>query len=279
MDKGDDVWDIGFYYGEEIPELENWKVWDGKDLIGVFPNRPSNKSTSSYANTEMYSTSNATFPDFATVSGSHGKTVLPYRCYNILGLLYIAIYGTTQSLSVSNSDSSVNYSTSATGGSLAKGMVDTARIPMVKYTSNGSMSSTTSDYTSNFFGLEHYAGGYYEVLSGITYDSSNSIIVVTDIDGTTRSYPALTKTGYISTMAMGEYADLIPVNTSSASATTYYCDQWHEPSSSDEILTCGGFQPNGGIFSMGRVPNTSLYQRRTCWRGDFVELSVEEFTT
>lgn len=217
MEQATDIWMVGFYYGTESPG-DDWKEWDGTDLIGVYEAySTSSKVYSRSGVTSSGSISQASFKTYARKRGT-GFSLVKWKHQNIMAFLYYAMYGHM------NCQEKIGYGTNAdsktTGQTNGLGMEDT-------------VAGVNGDSQSiNFWGLENWWGNKYEWVDNVVVNP-DSTWRITEDDGTTRDVKGYYGTnGPMTKAVIGEYLDLIPSSTHTSSYTQGYCDYVYNGSES-----------------------------------------------
>lgn len=244
VEKSTDVWNIGFYCGDEIDELEDWMEWDGKSLIGVY--------LAALKNDAMYSIVNGGYP-----YGSYGDSSLSFRKYSnyvkargdgfsfirwehhcIMAFLFFAMYGHTNSQEIIG-----------TGKSNSK----------IGVTSSMGMQDTQGASDINFWGLENWWPAQELIENArCNMGSINEIISVTMQDGSVRdTEPSINNYGnyYATKIAIGPYLDLVCTGTG-GSSTTGYCDVILMEDNTDDI--------DGYVYRGGRTSERNGITALTC---------------
>lgn len=270
-EKATNIWEIGFYYGDNTPD-GNWKLWDGRDLIGVYEAYVS--SSKVYSRSGVSSSGNVSQSNFKAYASARGAgfSIVKWKHHNIMAFLYYAMYGHM------NSQAQIGAGTDSyskqTGQTDALGMEDTVA------SVNGNSQSI------NFWGLENWWGNKSEWVDNVVVnpESANGLWRITEDDGTTRDVQGKIFNDYMKTAIIGEHLDLIPSSSSYGSETTGYCDYVYTGgnSTSRVIYRSGNSMGNGGgvcnAVTNSRTYIHSVNGSRLAFRGDIVEAeSVEVF--
>ena len=207
VEKSTDVWNIGFYCGDEIDELEDWMEWDGNDLIGVY--KAVTKNNLAYSISGGQTSTYADVLEYATNRGI-GFSSVRWKHHCILAFLFYAMYGSTDSQSILSPNTEESY-TIKTGYTDNYGMKD-------------SLIGSTVEISGaqNFWGLENWTGGVIEVF-GDARSKEKKLYILND-DGSERIIAGVTTSGFAKKMLIGDFLDLVPT-VGFGSATTGFCDK------------------------------------------------------
>lgn len=260
-----DIWDIGF--GQE-PEADDWKCWDGNDLIGVFKasTYTGNNLTSRNGVSPTVSVSQSDFKTRAQNRGV-GYSLVKFKHHSMMAFLFYAMYGNTDCQAICGSGIfSPGY---IIGHTKLLGMVDTVA------GGNGDSGSI------NFWGLEGWWGDVYEFVDNVSIN--NSVWTIADDDSLTRDVQAGAFTGYIQKVSVGEDLDMVPVAIG-ASAKTGFCDYYNRVSGNNLVLERSyyGTTTQGGLAFMNTYNDalsfSNIIGSRLAFRGDIiVEDDVQTF--
>ena len=260
-----DIWDIGF--GQE-PEADDWKCWDGNDLIGVFKasTYTGNNLTSRKGVSPTVSVSQSDFKTMVQNRGV-GYSLVKFKHHSIMAFLFYAMYGNTNSQAICGSGTS-DYPKN-TGQTDLFGMTDTVA------GGNGDSGSI------NFWGLENWWGDLYEWVDNVSIN--DNLWTITEDDGTIRHVQAGTSDGWISKVSVGDELDIVPVDISD-SELTGFCDYYWQSAGNFHVLARSDKWDvgNGGVsFSYTNRANTSAdpyIGSRLAFRGDIiVEDDIQAF--
>lgn len=258
-----DVWKIGFSPNKEA---DDWKEWDGNDLIGVYK---------AYYGTELESKSGAfpsysiTQPNFKSYSRNRGAgySLVKWKHHCIMAFLFYAMYGNTDCQAICGSGTSKRGKT--TGATDIFGMVDTVA------GGNGDSGSI------NFWGLENWWGDTFELVDNVSVN--NRVWTITEDDDKTRDVQAGDENGFISKVSVGDNLDMVPTEVG-ASITTGFCDYYSQLSLNALVLARSSFDSdtNGGVacaFANNRASTKNAYYgSRLAFRGTINEIeSSTEF--
>lgn len=189
-------------------EDDSWIEWGDCDLIGVYEAVYQNNNLRSVSGVESSGgISQVNFYNYARMregyrnpGPGYGFTLVKLRHQNIMGILYVAMYGNT------NCQETIGYGTGnytkRTGQTNALGMTDTQ-----KGTNGNTMSI-------NFWGLENWWGNKYEWVDNVLVnpESVNSVFRITEDNGITRDVQSMSTRGswvYPHKMVLGDNLDLI----------------------------------------------------------------------
>lgn len=255
VEKSTDVWNIGFYCGDEIDELEDWMEWDGNDLIGVY--KAVTKNNLAYSISGGKTSTKANVLEYATNRGI-GFSSVRWKHHCILAFLFYAMYGSTDSQSILSPNTEESY-TIKTGYTDNYGMKD-------------SLIGSTVEISGaqNFWGLENWTGGVDEVF-GDARSKEKKLYILND-DGSERIIAGDTTAGFAKKMLIGDFLDLVPT-LGFGSATTGFCDTSVPISSGADysIIKRAGYKnkKETGISASGRG-NSLSDTLRLAFRGTLV---------
>lgn len=259
-----DVWKIGF---SPRKEADDWKEWDGKDLIGVY--KAYSDGTKLYSRSGVTPTVNVSQYDFkarAAATGT-GYSLVKFKHHSMMAFLFYAMYGNTNSQAICGTGDST--SKRRTGATDTLGMADTVA------GGNGDSGSI------NFWGLENWWGDVNEFVDNVRI--SNRLWHITEDDGTTREVQAPLSDGYISKVLVGENLDMFPMAVE-ASSSTGFCDNYLQASDDYNVLARSDYfsDVGGGVaFVLATGELFSLYfyySSRLAFRGTINEIeSSTEF--
>lgn len=235
---------------------ENYKE-ERECLIGVFEAYNSDgKLTSRKSSVSTGDQTIETFFNQAQANGSNWG-LIDYRAHKTIANLFCAKYGNTN---ISTDNDSIPCS----GGTRSWSSVTGNTIPL------GNRDGTFNN-SSNFLGLEDCYYGKFEFVQGINVIARKWIVydgglkVNTDISGLTSAgytnvrqivgpnesnTTASSSDGWIVGIAHGEYADVMPSNTTGGSDTTYYADYYYH-NTGNRVFVRSGFSAVGsycGVF-------------------------------
>lgn len=258
--KSTDIWEIGFYCGENDPGL-GWNKWDRDTLIGVY---------------KSYVVDNKAFSmsGYVSTNGSHyilsiaarnrgtGYQLVDWQMHCVMALLFYAQYGHT------NCQEKIGYGSVSrerkSGTTNIYGMSDTeGNIPTTGLNDSGFDGNTKS---INFWGLEDWWGGQRECIDNVLVYPQ--YCTITQPSGSVRrveySLPAI---GSIGKLTFDSQCDLFPVDTS-ASSTTGFCDYlryFNSTSTQTQVLLRSGYGnvTDGGIVDLALTPQTSIFSDTT----------------
>lgn len=257
-----------YYYRTELVNTGKFKLYisdrkindnykeERECLIGVFEAYNTDGKLTSRPNTT--STGNQTIETFFNQAQTNGSNwgLIDYRAHKTIANLFCAKYGNTN-ISTDNSSIPCSGGTrswdSSTGATVSLGNRD-----------------GKSSKSSNFLGLEDCYYGKYEFVQGINIIDRQWIVydgglkVNTDLSGLTSagytnvrqivassgSNTAASSSNWITGIAYGEYADIMPTYVSGGSDTTYYADYYYQ-NMGNRILLRSGYSDYGsfcGVF-------------------------------
>lgn len=257
-----------YYYRTELVSIGKFKLYisdrkltdsykeERECLIGVFEAYNTDGKLTSRPNTT--STGNQTIETFFNQAQTNGSNwgLIDYRAHKTIANLFCAKYGNTN---ISTDNSSIPCS----GGTRSWDSLIGATVSLGNRDGKFSKSS-------NFLGLEDCYYGKYEFVQGINIINRQWIVydgglkVNTDLSGLTSagytnvrqivasssSNTAASSSGWITGIAHGEYADIMPTYVVDGSNTTYYADYYYQ-NMGNKILLRSGYSADGsfcGVF-------------------------------
>ena len=265
-----DVWGIGFYYGTESPG-ENWKEWNGNELIGVY--EAYSKSEKLYSRSGVISSGDISQENFKAYARNRGNgfQIVDWQMHCVMAILFYAQYGHT------NCQEKIGAGTSSIekrcGQTNANGMNDTKGASPVSGLNDAGADGNTQSI--NFWGLENWWGNKYEWIDNVVVDAYEWKI--TEPDGTVRTPgKAGTSTNYITKMMFGDNCDLIPT-AARGSETTGFCDYYYGSSSTARVVqrSVSYSSPNGGVAYVYTLYDSSYVHPSNCSRLAFRGQCVE----
>lgn len=223
-----DVWKIGFSPNKEA---DDWKEWDGNDLIGVYKAYYGTGLESKSGVTPSVDISQSDFKSYAQARGT-GYSLVKWKHHSMMAFLFYAMYGNTNCQAICGAGTDDYPKT--TGQTDVLGMIDTVA------GGNGNTGSI------NFWGLENWWGDIVEKFDNVSIN--NRLWTITEDDDKTRDVQAGTSSGYISKVSVGENLDMVPVSAD-ASYSTGFCDYYYQSSNSSLVLarSYSGFGVTGGV--------------------------------
>lgn len=257
-----DVWKIGFSPNKEA---DDWKEWDGNDLIGVYKAYYGTGLESKSGVTPSFNITQVNFKSYAQARGT-GYSLVKFKHHSMMAFLFYAMYGNTNSQAVCGFGTS-SYRDVA-GQTNALGMTDTVA------GGNGDSGSI------NFWGLENWWGGINEFVDNVS--ANNRVWTITEDDGKTRDVQAGTSSGFISKLSVGENLDMVPTAVG-ASNSTGFCDYYWKSSLRVHVLarSCDLSDEYGGVAYANADHDASFatlsFGSRLAFRGTIneVESSTE----
>lgn len=255
-----DIWDIGF--GQE-PEADDWKEWDGKDLIGVYEAyRESNSLFSRSGVVPLDNKSYSEFKSYAQARGT-GYSLVKWKHHSMMAFLFYAMYGNTNSQAICGAGTEDVAKT--TGQTDSLGMVDTVA------GGNGDSGSI------NFWGLENWWGDIREWMDNISLDIPNTLWSITEDDGSVRYIEAeIQYMLNIGKLVIGDNLDAIPIDVvdSDNIEDLGFCDGFDSQARGTinpaDRSGYGNYR-NCGVVNI-RAFNTNYYNygSRLAFRGDII---------
>ena len=290
-----------YYYRTELVSIGKFKLYisdrkltdsykeERECLIGVFEAYNTDGKLTSRPDTT--STGNRTIETFFNQAQTNGSNwgLIDYRAHKTIANLFCAKYGNTN---ISTDNSSIPCS----GGTRSWDSSTGNTIPL------GNRDGKSSE-SSNFLGLEDCYYGKYEFVQGINIINRQWIVydgglkVNTGLSGLTSagytnvrqivtssgSNTAASSSDWITGIAHGEYADVMPSNTTGGSDTTYYADYYYQNAGNRILLRSGssGLGSNCGVFC-SHAPYASSHSdsavgSRLGFYGNIVVKTKEEF--
>ena len=253
-----------YYYRTELVSIGKFKLYisdrkltdsykeERECLIGVFEAYNTDGKLTSRPDTT--SSGEQTIETFFNQAQTNGLNwgLIDYRAHKTIANLFCAKYGNTD---ISTDDSSIPCSggtrswDSSVGGTVSLGNRD-----------------GKSSRSSNFLGLEDCYYGKCEFVQGINIINGQWIVydgglkVNTDLSGLTSagytnvrqivasygSNTAASSSDWITGIAHGEYADIMPTYVSGGSDTTYYADYYYQ-NTGNRILLRSGYSSSGSV--------------------------------
>lgn len=257
-----------YYYRTELVSIGKFKLYisdrkltdsykeERECLIGVFEAYNTDGKLTSRPNTT--STGDQTIETFFNQAQTNGSNwgLIDYRAHKTIANLFCAKYGNTN---ISTDNSSIPCS----GGTRSWDSSIGATVSLGNRDGKSSKSS-------NFLGLEDCYYGKYEFVQGINIINRQWIVydgglkVNTDLSGLTSagytnvrqivasssSNTAASSSGWITGIAHGEYADIMPTYARGGSDTTYYADYYYQNTGNKILLRSGNSdnESSCGVF-------------------------------
>ena len=247
--------------------FEDSVEWNTNILIGAYEAYYGDNKLQSRSGVESSGDiSQANFKSYAQARGS-GYQLVDWQMHCVLGCLFYAMYGNTNSQAICGSGTSTYTKTCGETNSL--GMNDT------KADTNGNTMSI------NFWGLENWWGNKTECMEGIVSNGRNRVQILSPDPSSSRSFIYFYNGGvYGRHYRFGKYLDLSKDVTESGSNSTYYCDVNYGPNVSNLMGRRSDSNADGGV-SRAIMLYDSLYAsayygsrlafRGTCTKADSVE--------
>ena len=257
-----------YYYRTELVGMGKFKLYisdrkltdsykeERECLIGVF--EAYNTDGKLTSRPDATSTGNQTIETFFNQARTNGSNwgLIDYRAHKTIANLFCAKYGNTN---ISTDNGSIPCS----GGTRSWDSSIGATVSLGNRDGKSSKSS-------NFLGLEDCYYGKFEFVQGINIINRQWIVydgglkVNTDLAGLTSAgytnvrqivasssnNTAASSDGWIVGIAHGEYADVMPSNTTGGSNTTYYADYYYQ-NTGNRVFARSGNSGNGsycGVF-------------------------------
>ena len=290
-----------YYYRTELVSIGKFKLYisdrkltdsykeERECLIGVFEAYNTDGKLTSRPDTT--STGNQTIETFFNQAQTNGLNwgLIDYRAHKTIANLFCAKYGNTN-ISTDNSSIPCSGGTRSWDGSTGATV------------SLGNRDGKSSK-SSNFLGLEDCYYGKYEFVQGINIIDRQWIVydgglkVNTDLSGLTSagytnvrqivasssSNTAASSSNWITGIAHGEYADIMPTYVSGGSDTTYYADYYYQ-NMGNRILLRSGHSDYGSrcgvFFSYAYYDSSNSYSSlgsRLGFYGKIVVKTKDEF--
>lgn len=290
-----------YYYRTELVSIGKFKLYisdrkltdsykeERECLIGVFEAYNTDGKLTSRPDTT--STGNQTIETFFNQAQTNGLNwgLIDYRAHKTIANLFCAKYGNTN-ISTDNSSIPCSGGTRSWDGSTGATV------------SLGNRDGKSSK-SSNFLGLADCYYGKYEFVQGINIIDRQWIVydgglkVNTDLSGLTSagytnvrqivasssSNTAASSSNWITGIAHGEYADIMPTYVSGGSDTTYYADYYYQ-NTGNRVLLRSGSSDHGsycGVFCSyafyGSSASSSSVGSRLGFYGNIVVKTKEEF--
>lgn len=290
-----------YYYRTELVSIGKFKLYisdrkinnsykeERECLIGVF--EAYNTDGKLTSRPDATSTGNQTIETFFNQAQTNGSNwgLIDYRAHKTIANLFCAKYGNTN-ISINNSSIPCSGGTrpwdSSTGATVSLGNRD-----------------GKSSKSSNFLGLEDCYCGRYEFVQGINivnrqwivYDgglkvntglsglTSAGYTNVRQIAASSSSNTAASSSNWITGIAHGEYADIMPTYVGGGSDTTYYADYYYQNTGNRILLRSGNSDlgSGGGVFcSCANDVSSTSYSAlgsRLGFYGNIVVKTKEEF--
>lgn len=264
-----DIWDIGF--GQE-PEADDWKCWDGNDLIGVFKASTDERGYP-VCRADLTPKKEMMFTQFSSKVKLRGDgySLVKFKHHSMMAFLFYAMYGNTNCQAICGSGTDeVGKTTGQTG---LFGMTDTVA------GGNGDSGSI------NFWGLENWWGDIIEYIEGVSssFSAGNCVLKITEDDGSIRELIPSQRTGYILKVSVGENLDMVPIDVgTSFEAFHDYYESLSNVGAYVATRSYSGSGKKGGVafltVDIGPMFEYGSTGSRLAFRGDIiVEDDVQAF--
>lgn len=248
--------------------FEDSVEWDTNTLIGAYEAYIADNKLYSISNilSNNY-TSQAAFKHYAS-SRSSGYQLVDWQMHCVLGCLFYAMYGNTNSQAICGRGTNSNDKISGETNSL--GMNDT------KAETNGNTMSI------NFWGLENWWGNKYEWMEGVESTGKDTVQILSPDPSNGRSFIWYNSNSCGKHYRFGKYLDLSSDVTEGSSDSVYYCDYNFGPTTS-ALVARRSKDGNGTIGGVSFIEikylssdfiehtGTRLAFRGTCTKAESVE--------
>lgn len=245
-------------------EVSGWNHWEGNTFIGCYEAYKDGNYI--YSRSDVTPTGNVSQDDFKTYARNRGTgyTLISYEAHCIMGLLGYGWIGKTDVKSVCGKGSTDCPVT--TGVLNNRGMKDTSRYAVG---------------ATNFWGIENWWNDFNEFIDNIKTAGSYNVAVLNRSGSTVRSIStgltsstSTTDSPCIGRMKLGQYGDLVPIEThSNASANNGYYARGYVHSSSNIIALRSGAQTSGNLSYLWFGSNSSsafaTYGSRLQYKGTY----------
>ena len=254
-------------------QFEDSVEWDTNILIGAYEAYYGDGKLQSRSGVE--SSGNISQSNFKTYASNRGKgyQLVDWQMHCVLGCLFYAMYGNTNSQSICGKGTDSN--TKICGMTDSLGMNDT------KAKTNGNTMSV------NFWGLENWWGNKREFMQ--EDNISKAITTYNPVTKGTRTIdtPYFIGVKYVKKMIFGKYIDLIPMSDDPKNGASHigYCDvqYWDNTFSARVITRSNDYAERDGGVSYASASSEALYEHssycsRLAFRGVCTKAeSVEAF--
>lgn len=248
------------YYISERKLNDNYKE-ERECLIGVYEGFVNDSRLGSW--NDQTSSSNSPITSFYNYAKNNGSKwgLIDYRAHKTIANMFAIMYGNTN---ISTSNSSIpcsggtkRYNYGNTGGTRSLGNAD----------GTAAVNSDSGYLSSNFLGLEDCYYSKWEFVQGVNIRAGGHQWVIYDggcfpdkFDSALTSAGAtnvreidsgITSSGYITKIKHGAFADVLPINVSGGSDTTYYADYGYNSTGGPYIFLRSGGSGHGaycGVF-------------------------------
>lgn len=247
--------------------FEDSVEWDTNTLIGAYEAYYGDGKLQSRSGVQSSGDiSQADFKSYAAARGK-GYQLVDWQMHCVLGCLFYAMYGNTNSQAICGSGTS--SSTKTCGETNSLGMNDT------KAETNGNTMSI------NFWGLENWWGNKFESMEGIESTGKDTVQILSPDPSSGRSFTWYNDSTYGKHYRFGKYLDLSSDVTESGSDSTYYCDYNYGPFSSSALVVFRSYYyadtVSGVSFADASSDSSYAYNgsrlafRGVCTKADSVE--------
>lgn len=243
--------------------------WDTNILIGAY--EAYNNENKLYSRSGVESSGNISQADFKSYAAARGLgyQLVDWQMHCVLGCLFYAMYGNTNSQAICGSGTNSHEKTCGETNSL--GMNDT------KAETNGNAMSI------NFWGLENWWGNKFEYIEGMESTAANTVQILSPDPSSGRTFTWYNDSTYGNHYRFGKYLDLSSdVTESGSDNSTYYCDNNKGPDSPARVIrrSSSYAHSEGGVSYAGTSYGLSdkRYGTRLAFRGVVSKAeSVEAF--
>ena len=249
--------------------FEDSVKWDTNILIGAYElYKDDNNKLHSISN--VMTTCDMSYNDMNNYAKNmgNGYQLIDWRMHCVIGCLFYALYGNTNSRKVLGRGM---YETMENGYTNSIGMTDT-----VAETSIG-------ETPINFLGLENWYGHKEEIIGDMISLGGNTVLIKSNDIHEDRQFLINSDFDYGKHYRFGKYLDLSCDTSGNGSNNTYYCDMNSGTKNENYVAKCSVDVYNyGGISSLGLdildyMPNVT-YSSRLAFRGICTKAeSVETF--
>ena len=224
--------------------FEDSVEWDTNILIGAYEAYYGDGKLQSRSGVvSSGNISQANFKSYAAARGV-GYQLVDWQMHCVLGCLFYAMYGNTNSQAICGSGTS-SY-TKPCGQTNSLGMTDTT-------SENGNTMSI------NFWGLENWWGNTQEWMEGIESTARDTVQILSPDPSSGRSFTWYNDPTYGKHYRFGKYLDLSSDVTESGSDSTYYCDTNRGPTTSACVVSRSGYYAStyGGVSYVYAISGSS----------------------
>lgn len=244
-DAGTKYWVSDEPIGDAEPLPESWiGMYKGAVVSGELRSMPNVMTTERMTMSNFWAAAQKIGTNYGLVN------YFDHQKLNALHLVKFGDMNSDNTVGIGLRDAGQNYYNHRTGTTAALG----------NGTGNAPYLSTQFDMV-RLFGIEDLFGTTWEFRPNIRFDGGNAIVYDGNIVSNTaegkRVFGRLqtASQAYVKNMALGDNFDLIPINASGGSATTYWCDgTWAV--STGQLLFVGGASADGSVCGLS-CPNSN----------------------